>query len=584
MSNCSILERLTKLSVYTTYKCRICGTLSNSVDDRNVRYENLIGDSIDEILSLEENVPPISKECKNCKKNTKHAELEAHYELPDVLIICLKRFEQVDEDITKNCEEVEPTPLLHHDQSDTVYALKSVVTHFGPHTNVGHYITALHINDSQWIYCNDEITSIQNEVPKMGYLFVYEKINESPLALPIDINDEQVASTSHQKQSSSKNSKSIAQENSSSTKRLISSSSEEDEISSKKDDGHQRKRLQSEGQEFESDAYSEILSKKSEKTKVKPSLFKQIKNWFKKTNSSKNLEIERQKPMPNIQNNIKKLKEDLEYVMNSDTEDEYESEAEEDIEFHYDSEIESEVEQEAVANEETKQCETESEVELEDKADQESASDFKTKFTSEIKSMTKPETIQPDRSETIPIDSDNSGNEEIICIGCDTHPIKQKNIFRHFSKTKKTTNCEKIYEKKAPKELKYFREKSKLRKREKNRKAVKKYQQAHLTENAKAVNKYQQKNKEKRAIIVKKHQQKNKEKQRIAVKKSHKKNKETQAKAVKKYQQKNKKEQRIAVKKYQQTHKKDLSQQQKTYREEKKQELPDQLKRFRKEC
>ena len=57
--------------------------------------------------------------------------------------------------------------------------------------------------------------------------------------------------------------------------------------------------------------------------------------------------MERQKPMPNIQNNIKKLKEDLEYVMNSDTEDEYESEAEEDIEFHYDSEIESEVEQEA---------------------------------------------------------------------------------------------------------------------------------------------------------------------------------------------------------------------------------------------
>merc|ERR1712208_42976 len=85
----------------------------------------------------------------------------------------------------------------------------------------------------------------------------------------------------------------------------------------------------------------------------------------------------------------------------------------------------------------TKQCETESEVELEDKADQESASDFKTKFTSEIKSMTKPETILPGRSETVSIDSDNSGNEEIICIGCDTHPIKQKTFSGTFQKPKK---------------------------------------------------------------------------------------------------------------------------------------------------
>ena len=269
VSYCSILKRLTKFSVYTTYKCKICGTLSNSVDDRNVRYQNVIGDSIDEILSLEENDPPVLKECKNCKKNTSHAELEAYYELPDVLIICLKRFEQVDGNITKNCKEVEPTPLLHHDQGDTVYALKSVVTHFGPHTNVGHYITALHINDSQWIYCNDEITSIQNEVPKMGYLFVYEKINESPLALPIDINDEQVASTSFASQPLS--------ECSNLTKRLISSSSEEDEISSRKDERHQRKKLRSEGL-----VAKNLSSSRREKNKLIPSLLKKKQDLIQK--------------------------------------------------------------------------------------------------------------------------------------------------------------------------------------------------------------------------------------------------------------------------------------------------------------
>ena len=363
VSYCSILKRLTKFSVYTTYKCRICGTLSNSVDDRNVRYENLIGDSIDEILSLEENVPPISKECNNCKKNTSHAELEAHYELPDVLIICLKRFEQVDEDITKNCEEVEPTPLLHHDQSDTVYALKSVVTHFGPHTNVGHYITALHINDSQWIYCNDEITSIQNEVPKMGYLFVYEKINESPLALPIDINDEQVASTSFASQPLS--------EYSNLTKRLISSSSEEDEILCRKDERHQRKRLQSERPKAEN-----LSSSRREKDELMPSLFKKVKSLFKKPKSSKKSKL-RQQQVLNMPDNItKNAATSLKQKLPSETK--------------------------VVAG-----------------ADQKAIFD----------SMTQSGKIVLDNSDSVPIDSENSDDEEIFCIGCKSdRPIKQKNI------------------------------------------------------------------------------------------------------------------------------------------------------------
>ena len=462
VSYCSILKRLTKFSVYTTYKCKICGTLSNSVDDRNVRYQNVIGDSIDEILSLEENDPPVLKECKNCKKNTSHAELEAYYELPDVLIICLKRFEQVDKNITKNCKEVEPTPLLHHDQGDTVYALKSVVTHFGPHTNVGHYITALHINDSQWIYCNDEITSIQNEIPKMGYLFVYEKINESPLALPIDINDEQVASTSFVSQPLS--------ECSNLTKRLISSSSEEDEISSRKDERHQRKKSRSEGL-----VAKNLSCSRREKNKLIPSLLKNIKSLFKKPKSSKKSKL--------IQQQVIKMRENI-------------------------------TENAATYLKAKLPSETESEDEVVAGADQKATFDSKTQSGK----------LQLDNSETMSIDSENSDNEEIICIGCKNGPIKQKNIFRHFGKTKKTTNCEKIYQDLAEDLLDKFKKNKELRKKRNDQKKSKKYQEENKEERTKSQKEYFQQNKE------------------------------------------------------------DISEQQKSYREEKEQDLPDQLKRFRKEC
>ena len=508
VSYCSILKRLTKFSVHTTYKCKICGTLSNSVDDRNVRYQNVIGDSIDEILSLEESVPPVLKECKNCKKNTSHAELEAYYELPDVLIICLKRFEQVDGNITKNCKEVEPTPLLHHDQGDTVYALKSVVTHFGPHTNVGHYITALHINDSQWIYCNDEITSIQNEIPKMGYLFVYEKINESPLALPIDINDEQVASTSFVSQPLS--------ECSNLTKRLISSSSEEDEISSRKDERHQRKKSRSEGL-----VAKNLSCSRREKNKLIPSLLKKNKTLFKKPKSSKKSKLRQQQAI-NMPDNI--------------------------------------TENAATYLEAKLPSETESEDEVVTGADQKA-----TTFDSKAHSGK----IQLDNSETVSKDSENSDNEEFICIGCKTGPIKQKNIFRHFAKTKKTTNCEKIYQDLAEDLLNRFKKNSELRQKRNDKKKSKKYREKNKGKKAKADKIYQQKNKGKKAKAQKKYQQKNKGKK---------------AKTQKKYEQKNKEEISLVKKDYFQQNKEDISEQQKSYREEKKQDLPDQLKRFRKEC
>ena len=133
MTNCSVLERLTKFSIHTTYECITCGNLTSDVEDANIRYENLHEDSIAQILISFEGVPPILKECERCQKNTSHEEVDVYYELPDLLIICLNRFEEVEGEITKNCSEVDPSPHLQFD--DITYSLSVVVTHSGEDIN-----------------------------------------------------------------------------------------------------------------------------------------------------------------------------------------------------------------------------------------------------------------------------------------------------------------------------------------------------------------------------------------------------------------------------------------------------------------
>lgn len=113
VSGCSILNTLTNFSADITYECRTCKSYSTITDNMNIRYENVNANSIYDILTSEENnCPPVLKRCDNCQKDKSHFEIEANYELPDVLIISLQRFEQNGETITKDCQEVMPSPVL----------------------------------------------------------------------------------------------------------------------------------------------------------------------------------------------------------------------------------------------------------------------------------------------------------------------------------------------------------------------------------------------------------------------------------------------------------------------------------------
>ena len=169
----------------------------------NILYENLHADSIAEIVTGDARTSPsISKRCEKCRTETSHEEIEKAYFLPDVLIVNLKRFNQIGKKIRKDCREVEPSTILQKDE--IVYSLNAVVTHFGRTTQDGHYIASLSRN-GQWIHCNDDkvISEPNNDVPDMGYLFFYDQVREIPLALPsVSTNvHEHGASTSHSSQS-----------------------------------------------------------------------------------------------------------------------------------------------------------------------------------------------------------------------------------------------------------------------------------------------------------------------------------------------------------------------------------------------
>ena len=55
---CEILRELTKSEVLVTHKCKRCGEISHKVDERNILYENLEGNSITEIMSSTEKTFP----------------------------------------------------------------------------------------------------------------------------------------------------------------------------------------------------------------------------------------------------------------------------------------------------------------------------------------------------------------------------------------------------------------------------------------------------------------------------------------------------------------------------------------------
>ena len=140
-------------------------------------------------------LPNFQETCTNCGSKTFQEHHEKILMLPQVMIVKLQRYEKnrFNRIIKKNCMDVEPSIILPLLESE--YMLNAVVTHYGETTKKGHYITTLYRN-GQWIDCNDEVVTPTNNVPNMGYLFFYDRVNNQPLTLPsIPIDIPEVATT-----------------------------------------------------------------------------------------------------------------------------------------------------------------------------------------------------------------------------------------------------------------------------------------------------------------------------------------------------------------------------------------------------
>ena len=78
-----------------TYKCKTCENLISNEDSRNILYEDLSGLSVSEIISSgERKLPDFFEKCTRCKIKTVHEQYEKLLMLPEVLIVCLKRFKK----------------------------------------------------------------------------------------------------------------------------------------------------------------------------------------------------------------------------------------------------------------------------------------------------------------------------------------------------------------------------------------------------------------------------------------------------------------------------------------------------------
>ena len=57
------------------------------------------------------------------------------------------------------------------------YRLKAFISHMGSSTQVGHYVCHI-LKDGQWIIFNDNKVALSQAPPKdLGYLYLYERIN-----------------------------------------------------------------------------------------------------------------------------------------------------------------------------------------------------------------------------------------------------------------------------------------------------------------------------------------------------------------------------------------------------------------------
>jgi len=167
LTDCSILDELTKVEIINTYKCTRCHYVTDDSNsdgrNKNIIYLNVTSQSVAQIVSNSRtNLELEFKRCLKCGELNEHEKKQNWMILPKVLIISLGRTQT-----SKFCS-VEPSIILEIDE--VIYALQAVITHHGKHVKSGHITATLHTKDG-WITCDDDEVKPPTKIgPKDGLI------------------------------------------------------------------------------------------------------------------------------------------------------------------------------------------------------------------------------------------------------------------------------------------------------------------------------------------------------------------------------------------------------------------------------
>lgn len=119
--------------------------------------------------------------CEKCNRKGRASQQLTFYNLPEILVITLKRFRSslhLSEKVTSHVAfqpELDLSPFMCRSTQGAKYILKAVVNHTGT-LNAGHYTADVRDESGKWSHCSDERVSECKEPHfDLAYILFYEK-------------------------------------------------------------------------------------------------------------------------------------------------------------------------------------------------------------------------------------------------------------------------------------------------------------------------------------------------------------------------------------------------------------------------
>ena len=149
--------------------------LSLTIDDNT----NSINDAIQLFTKLEKLNENEKWECNNCKCKVQSTKQFTFYKLPNVIILTLKRFHNINKKISKHIH-FDLIQLFQSQNKLFKYNLTGIIVHFSNTTNFGHYKAYVKApnNSNKWFEMDDSLVTpydIKDLLKLQAYILFYSR-------------------------------------------------------------------------------------------------------------------------------------------------------------------------------------------------------------------------------------------------------------------------------------------------------------------------------------------------------------------------------------------------------------------------